>query len=527
MSESYVYIDAPSLDNSDRCSFLVNNNLGFAIAGEGDDTAQFALYNKFLANNEVNRMIDLSDLIRTNFIPGSVASNSESTSVGGDYAIGNTCKIFARNLKVGRLRGFKFRLYEKSEITADNRSEAFEHSIVSSYLSAAPRIAIYAPIFNNNGTVADSWKRVAYAAYTTSDADGNGIYKIEGSGFIEIPGKWLTTNNCSLVISFLNSLEAEGVESGNFNNGNFRIPDGHTVGLRGLPRPSSDNSSYICYKAGTTDKRESGESRLLDFDYIIDTDLVEEFIGSNSENHHLDMADVKALNCLRYSAPAILADSSYSKKIGTTRWSSLSYIKISDKTITRNGKFNLLGQPISLVQIPFTYSESSDFYIDSNNNYGNKGDITDGNGIANTNRKLLIAFETDEKGNPRWIESDNSLCFSYFPGTLTYTFTFKTTDIDLLKYKGKGVWIAARPPAGETGVSNLAFNVWYKFENGSDKFWAYSETSLPQITDEDDCDYIDFNDPLRKNATPNIKVMFSYFNRSEWFDYIESLALGK
>ena len=139
----------------------------------------------------------------------------------------------------------------------------------------------------------------------------------------------------------------------------------------------------------------------------------------------------------------------------------------------------------------------------------------------------MIAFETDEEGNPQWIESDNSLCFSYFPGTLTYTFTFKTTDIDLLKYKGKGIWIAARPPAGENGVSNLAFNVWYKSENGSDKFWAYSESSSTQITDEDDCDYIDFNTDLRKNATPNIKVMFSYFNRSEWFDYIESLALGK
>lgn len=525
MAERYVYIDAPTLDNSDRCSFLVNDNLGFAIAGEGEDAAQFALYNKFLASGEVNHMIDLSDLMRTNFIPGLVASNSESTSIGGDYAIGNTCKIFAKNLKVGRLLGFKFRLYEKSEITASNRVDTFTHSIVSSYLSAAPRIAIYAPTFNDDGTVASSWNRVAYAAYVSRDADGNGIYMIEGQGFIEIPGKWLTTNNCSLVISFLNSSDGEGVESGNFNNGNFRIPNGHTVGLRGLPRPSTDNSSYICYKAGTSGARDSGESRLLDFDYIIDTDLVEEFIGSNSENHHLNIADVKDLNSLRYSAPAILADLSYSKKIGTTDWNSLSYIKISDKTITRNGRFNLLNVPINSIQIPFTYGENNDLYI--NSDYGNKGDITSGNGIANTNRKLLIAFETDDEGNPQWIESDNSLCFSYFPGTLTYTFTFKTTDIDSLKYKGKGIWIAARPPAGENGVSNLAFNIWYKTENGNDKFWAYAESSATQITDEDDCDYIDFSTSLRKNATPNIKVMFSYFNRSEWFDYIESLALGR
>lgn len=525
MAERYVYIDAPTLDNSDRCSFLVNDNLNFVSAGDETNSAQFPLYEKFLASGEVNHMIDLSDLMRTNFIPGLVASNSESTSIGGDYAIGNTCKIFARNLKVGRLRGFKFRLYEKSEITAGNRVDTFTHSIVSSYLSAAPRIAIYAPTFNNDGTVIPSWKRVAYAAYVSRDAAGNGIYMIEGPGYIEIPGKWLTTNNCSLVISFLNSTDAEGVESGNFNNGNFRIPNGHTVGLRALPRPSSDNSSYICYKAGTNDRRESGESRLLDFDYIIDTDLVEEFIGSNSENHHLNIADVKDLNSLRYSAPAILADLSYNKKIGTTHWNSLTYIKISNKTITRNGRFDLLNVPINSIQIPFTYSENDNFYIDRN--YGNKGDITDGNGIANTNRKLLIAFETDEEGNPQWIESDNSLCFSYFPGTLTYTFTFKTTDIDSLKYKGKGIWIAARPPAGENGVSNLAFNIWHKTENGSDKFWAYAESSATQITDEDDCDYIDFNTGLRKNATPNVKIMFSYFNRSEWFDYIESLALGR
>lgn len=527
MAERHVYIDAPTLDNSDRCSFIVNDDLGYAVAGIDSDAVQFALYSKFTNSGEVNRMLDLSDLMRTHFISGLVASNSESTSIGGDYAIGNTCKIFARNLKVGRLTGFKIRLYEKSEITAENRRDTFEHSLVSDYAITAPKIAVYSPVFDDDGSVLSSWKHTANAIYTARDADGSGIYMID-NGYIEIPGKWLTTNNCSLVISFLDSLDAECVESGNFNNGNFRIPNGYTVGLRALPRPSNDNNSYICYKSGTAGGRDSGESRLLDFDYIINADLMEEFIGSNSENHHLNIADVKDLNSLRYSTPAILADSSYTQKIGTTAWGSLTYIKISDKTITRNGKFNLLGEPINSVQIPFTFSENDNLYIGNsvNSSYGNKGDINSNNGIANTNRKLLIAFETDDEGTPKWVESDNALCFSYFPGTLNYIFTFKTTDIDLLKYKGRGVWIAAKPPSGENGAPNLAFNVWYKHENGSDNFWAYSSSSTPEIIDEE-CDYIDFNTSLRKNATPNVKIMFSYFKRSEWFDYIESLVLGK
>jgi hypothetical protein len=522
MAESYVYIDAPSLDNADRCAFLVNDSFKYVVAGQGSDVAQFPLYEKFLSSNELNRMTDLSDLMRTDFIPGKVASNSESTTIGGDYALGNTCIINAKNFKVGRLTGFKFRLYKKGEITTANRTESFEHSLVDDYNEVAQRVAIYGPTFDETGKTLSTWKRIAYARYITRDTDGSGIYIIEDPGYIEIPGQWLTTNNCSIVISFLQTVNSSSLESGDFGQSNtsIRVPNGYTVGLRGLPRPASDNTSYICYTTSTAGERDAGESRLLDFDYFIDVDLVEEFIGSNSTNHHLNVADVKDLNSLRYSAPAILPDASYTKKICTTKWKSLSYIRISDKSITRNGKFELEDKVINSVQIPFTYSEDAENYISSNTNYGNSGDIKSGNGIANTNRKLLIAFDTDEEGTPMWVESDNSLCFSYFPGALNYIFTFNGVKTDLLKYKGKGIWIAARPPAGEKGQSNLAFNAWYNADE--DKFWAYAKGD--NLTDDANCDYIDFSDNLRKNATPNIKIMFSYFNRLEWFDYIESMA---
>jgi HAD superfamily hydrolase (TIGR01509 family) len=148
MAESYVYIDAPSLDNADRCAFLVNDSFKYVVAGQGSDVAQFPLYEKFLSSNELNRMTDLSDLMRTDFIPGKVASNSESTTIGGDYALGNTCIINAKNFKVGRLTGFKFRLYKKGEITTANRTESFEHSLVDDYNEVAQRVAIYGPTFD-------------------------------------------------------------------------------------------------------------------------------------------------------------------------------------------------------------------------------------------------------------------------------------------------------------------------------------------------------------------------------------------
>ena len=51
MSESYVYIDAPSLDNSDQSKFLLDTDLQIVQAGDESkgSVAKFPLYEKFLS----------------------------------------------------------------------------------------------------------------------------------------------------------------------------------------------------------------------------------------------------------------------------------------------------------------------------------------------------------------------------------------------------------------------------------------------------------------------------------------------
>ena len=116
-SYDYVYIDAPSLDNADQSKFLLFKDSQYVQIGDSSkgNIAQFPLYEKFLSNNEINKMVDLDGLSRVTFKSGKVANNSENLSVGGDYLIGNTCLVSAKNFKVGRLTALKFRIYKKEK----------------------------------------------------------------------------------------------------------------------------------------------------------------------------------------------------------------------------------------------------------------------------------------------------------------------------------------------------------------------------------------------------------------------------
>ena len=497
MSESYVYIDAPSLDNSDQSKFTVNKDFQYVQAGDPSkgNVAQFPLY-------------------------------------------GNVCVVISKIFKVGYLKGFNFRIF------AANSYTDYDYQNIS-------KVAIFSMSIENGQIKRDLYDLVGYAYYEPSD-DNPCYFKVDRE--IKITGEMLNLPEHAFCFVFLkNNKDISDDHKLSVNRDTLQknyCDENDKVRLRGLPRGGVDNKSCITKKAGQNGAFKTFDLRILDFDYYLDVDSVDEYIGINYNSHHISSNEIKDLNILRYAAPAIVPGQNYTKKIVSTPWcnevNSLGekykgWVKISDKSLTRNNKFNLLGKPVTSIKIPFFASSDSNDFVKKDS-----GDATVQGGFTNTthsyyvtNREILIALEEDENGFPKWIPGDDMISISYYKEDTVYEVTFKNhKNRDELLYKGNGIWIAARPPKKvdgtfENGRFNFPFHCWVK--NGTlNECWTYNQ-------DETDYDYVHWTDytvPTEDNEvsreelknrtklrlTPNIKVIFDYQNRGEWFDYIESSA---
>ena len=541
MSESYVYIDAPSLDNSDQSKFTVNKDFQYVQAGDPSkgNVAQFPLYEKFLNNNEFNTSINAPGLTRQSFIEDDVVFSETGYSVtGGDYINGNVCVVISKIFKVGYLKGFNFRIF------AANSYTDYDYQNIS-------KVAIFSMSIENGQIKRDLYDLVGYAYYEPSD-DNPCYFKVDRE--IKITGEMLNLPEHAFCFVFLkNNKDISDDHKLSVNRDTLQknyCDENDKVRLRGLPRGGVDNKSCITKKAGQNGAFKTFDLRILDFDYYLDVDSVDEYIGINYNSHHISSNEIKDLNILRYAAPAIVPGQNYTKKIVSTPWcnevNSLGekykgWVKISDKSLTRNNKFNLLGKPVTSIKIPFFASSDSNDFVKKDS-----GDATVQGGFTNTthsyyvtNREILIALEEDENGFPKWIPGDDMISISYYKEDTVYEVTFKNyKNRDELLYKGNGIWIAARPPKKvdgtfENGRFNFPFHCWVK--NGTlNECWTYNQ-------DETDYDYVHWTDytvPTEDNEvsreelknrtklrlTPNIKVIFDYQNRGEWFDYIESSA---
>lgn len=520
--KSYVYIDAPSLDNADQCKFILNKDFQYVQTGETGNVAELPLYEKFVGN-EIGKSMDLEGLGRTVFKNGLVSNKSESTNISGDYLIGNVCQVWINIFKIGTINGFKFRLFNKSEITAANRNSTTPTSYIDNY-SSVPRVAIFGPVFENDVLDKNRYQFLDYAEYTETDADGSGIYTVRNKASVAVSGKMLNAIGCCLCFVFLPSginlnsgHDTNPVTFGNLRNayvsGDENSP--RKVGLRAVPRSGLDNRSYICYNTDTNSGFNCGESRMLDFDYFVNCDLIDEYIGTNSRNHHLDILSVKDLNSLRYNAPLHYTGNLFNKKIGIVKeeGNSKGLIYISHESLSRKNIFDIVNKPISSIKIPFKFSNVNEDYYTNGLKDGEF--LTEAGGLCHTSRMLHISLETDQDGNPtNWITSDDYITYSRYDDLYYYEFKFNNTNSELLKYKGRGIWIKAAPPAGEQGRKSLAFEYW-DYDNGDKHFWAYSQKDKVYFSGE--------TTPI--NVTPRISVIFDYAARNEWFNYVEYALL--
>lgn len=511
MPESYVYIDAPSLDNSDQSKFIVNEDFGYVSAGDSSigSVAQFPLYSKFIGADWKNS-VQSNALPRTNFKSGKWAL-SGNINLGGDYVAGNTAQVHISNFIVGKLEKLRFRFFKKSEITDANRNEDFVHNEIDNY-EDVPKVYILASIVENDKTT-EYYKLVAIANRSSEN-----IYVLDRDFYIT--GKNLVTNNFRLVFIFA-PIDSNIIIDENsvyeFTSGSLRSfarEENQKVGLRSVPRGPLDNKSYICQDSGTTGGIRNGQNRLLDFDYYIDNDLVEEYLGGASSRHHISALDIENLNYLKYSAPAI-SPAAYRRKNTSAK-----KVFISNASLTRNNIFPITGEKITSIQIPFEASYNGEDYedsamIDSEFN-GGPGSLWHTNRVIwiwqGTDTPPDLTTEEETNINNGWKKSNEVFAFSYFEVPITYVATFDSNNIT---YEGNGIWISAVRPSGDKqGKGTLAVHY---YENESGK---YSYNVADKI-------YSTFtSDSGGFNATANIKVIFNYKLRNDWFDYIEERLIS-
>ena len=330
-TETLIYINAPTLDNADACTFVKNNDFNYATAGEtesGDD-ANLVLYDKFIELNE-HSSLEEPDLSRITFNSGVWAQPSDSNdrpAAGGDYHINGAVRIKSQIFKTGKLKTLKFRFFEKEGYALNSETEKnFEPSIIridnADNEKAVGKIVIFAPYVEDNRvkwwTYGASASLVSWPTTDRTGLSNEDWFTYEFDEEFVITAEMLKYDNNTFTVAFIpnNATDAykrdlvnhivvsdgavserryEDITFRNLvgNDPNFTNPN--TVLTRSIPRGSIDAVSYVIAPTGsdTSNGTKNGQNRLIEFQYGIDTDLIDEYLGENSEKHHLDIKEVQ------------------------------------------------------------------------------------------------------------------------------------------------------------------------------------------------------------------------------------------
>ena len=555
MSINYrsVGINAPTLDNSDECKILINEGLLYASIDSADNTesTNLVLYKK-LTEQGCYSLLDSPDISRNKFNTGAWGlpiNGIDQPWAGGDYYIIGATHIKAELFKTGKLNQLRFKFFTKDSYNTDNpqliipniSNEELSKDEIWHYLNdtvtnkgVVTKVAFLIPNIIDN--VQNGWKMGSLAKldidnlphsnddwfiytleedfYITADMMANQNYSF-AIVFFPNADNWISADNKSLSEKFNKSAtyspqNLRNIIGNNDANGN----NDRTVAMRSIPRGSLDGTSYVY--APTTDTNSgtlNGQNRLLEIEYCINTDLITEYLTDNSEKHHLDIKDVQELNTLRYSTP-LIPDKEDS--LWTVKKTGVKSVYISHNSLSRNGKIDIKDKQITSIRIPFNLGSDEDYLV-SSENANNAGMLKNimlnrNGGLCHTNRKLYIQLNGDD--SPK-IESTNYIAYSYFNEQMIYEWFFESENPEDLKYNNKGIIITAGPPKRangtfEAGEKNFAVNI---FKNG-ENYYAYSSADRINSTNGG---YININ------ATPEIKIIFNYIQRGDWFDYIENM----
>jgi hypothetical protein len=537
-TETLVYINAPTLDNADECTFVRNNDFLYATAGDKNrgNSANLVLYDKLINTDFYDPLLG-PDIPRNTFNSGLWALQGSEAASAGDYHIGNGAQINVKCFNTGKLNKLQFKFFEKESINneiqtlikAKNLEDCNTPEEILLALSDytknpgfVTKVGIFMPRFVDNEQRGFIYTTDAIIDLENLPTDSQEWFTYNIEEELYITSQMATSLKCTLAVVFFTnefnwnntfvkgevySLQGEvsGVKSirneayDNYTVDGVRV-NRKAICSRSVPRGALDNCSYIIGDTNSTNEGITcGQNRLIEFKYLMEVDLVNEYLKDNSENHHLNMLDIQNLNQIRYSAPFV--NSSYETKLAA-----INQCYISDTSITRNNNISCINKKIHSIVVPFKYSSDTNDYV-AQNVKGNYFNSTIG-GLLHTNRQLLVATEVNELGEPiNWKRSENIIAYSYFEENMLYSFTFA----EPLIYRGNGVYIkAARPVNESSGADNFAVKV-KVLDNNS--YYSFN-----------DSDYVYFSNSsnTKSNCTPDIRILFDYSSKKEWFDYIES-----
>ena len=525
-TETLVYINAPTLDNTDECTFVKNNDFLYATAGsEGrGDTADLVLYEKFIQSG-CQDPLTAPDVPRNTFIPGRWAEQGHEAGSAGDYFIGNAVQVTAKAFNVGKVTQLKFRFYDKNTIKLDTqtliKAQNLEDCTTKEEIIAAlsdntknpgfvPKVALFSPIFTDG-----KWSGFKYICDAIIDTDNLPaeeddwfVYNVEEDFFIT--PEMTTALRCGVAFVFLTNQYSSWDNV--FNKNTVYTLQGASPTLRNkaadalekhicarsVPRGSLDNVSYIVGDTtSTTEGLDSGQNRLIEFAFCMDVDLVSEYLKENAENHHLNLLDMINLNQIRYSAPYIETND-YETKLAA-----ISECYVSHDSISRNNKIDCDKKKIHSISIPFKYSPNDSDYITSTMRYNQFATPT--GGMNHTNRQIEISTEVNAQGEPiNWIRSENIVSYSYFEEDMVYTFTFDRPII----YNNVGIFIRGVQVQGESGKPAIGIKV----AKNDDGYYRYNSSDYVKFTN---------SSSTKTPCTPNVDILFDYALRKEWFDLVE------
>lgn len=303
--------------------------------------------------------------------------------------------------------------------------------------------------------------------------------------------------------------------------------------MRSLPAKPSDPQSFVANELKGVNGISRGLNRIIEHKIFAVADIVQEFLGDNNEKHHITPDEKTDMSLLKYYGPQIIVPSwrdenhvTHSKK----QIMAAEKVIISHDSITKYGLVNMVGTPVSAVSIPFLYSVDGADYLGASKS----GYLPNGSGLCQVERILRISFDEGKT----WVASDNTAMWPYVIDPCIINYTFNNTPKEKLIYQGKGIQIQGLAKAYATnpatkalfesgqpislntsiGEITLGSHIYLKQDNSIYNF-SPSDSILLRAKDEYNIQQASSNSIV---GTPEIKILFNYAKRAEWFDTLNS-----
>lgn len=334
--------------------------------------------------------------------------------------------------------------------------------------------------------------------------------------------------------------ELIGGENGTVTDGtgsNIAVGSKHNnLIMRSLPAKPSDPRSFVANELWRAVGLTRGLNRIIEHKIFAVADIVQEFLGDNNEKHHITPDEKTDMSLLKYYGPQIIVPSwregnvTHSKK----QIIAAEKVTISHNSITKYGLINLVGTPVSAVSIPFLYSADGADYLGGSQGASKSGYLPNGNGLCQVERILRISFD----GGKTWVASDNTAMWPYVIDPCIINYTFNNTPKEKLIYQGQGIQIqglakayatneatkalfeSGQPISLDTNIGEITLgsHIYLKQDNS---IYNFSPDDIILLREKDDYN-IQQASSNSIMGTPEIKILFNYAKRAEWFDTLNS-----